>query len=73
MTWYHRLWLWLWPFGRAKRERHRQITEEFQAELAKAKKRRGDLDDIVQQLRDQKPERVSKPPRQTALQGNGTP
>lgn len=67
MAWYH----YLWPFGRKKRELNRQIEDEFKAELEKAYERHGDLDDIVQQLRDRKPERASKPP-EPALQGNGS-
>jgi len=71
MAWYLRVWYWVWPFGRKKWERRQQINKEFEEELAKAHERHGDLDDILQKLRDKKPERTSKPP-QPALQGNGS-
>lgn len=71
MAWYLRLWYWAWPFGRKKRERRQRINKAFKEELAKAHERHGDLDDILQKIREQKSER-KPPPQQPALQRNGS-
>jgi len=65
MAWYENL----WPFGREARVRRRKIEAEFEAQLKEAYERRGDIDDVAQQLRENR-DRTSTPP--TALQGSDT-
>lgn len=53
VAWYHHL----WPFGRAKAEERRRTEEEFQKQLEAAIERRGDLEDVARQLREERERR----------------
>lgn len=68
MAWYNKL----WPWGREKRERRKKIEADFDAQLKEAYEQHGDLNDIVEQLRENRKEQRAHTPPQPVLQGSDT-